>query len=258
MIQPTQTIFEDTTQYKKAMTNDAYMKRCMKVMDWNSQWTYCIEMSKFIRKLSTCHPQMESKPAHRIHSSAIVYFRRYYLNEEIKKSKKDPRLIAATSVFFSSKVEGIMIPTKYIIEKAKKLMEFPFVQDDIISMERELVIKLKDSLIVWHPLKEYELINQQYTFPPFFEENFIAILNDAYLTNTILMYKPNEITMGCIVTAGILQNCDIRSIVSSSKVNLNNVYDVANEMLEFYMFINSEKYKQEYDRLKLKFKFVQE
>lgn len=254
----TQTIFEDTTQFKKVITSSTQtLKRSINQTNWNTQWTFNIEFSKFIRKLSTANIQMDMKAAHRIHSSAIVYFRRYYMNEDITKTKKDPRLIAATAVFFSSKVEGIQIPTRLLVEKATKIMEFPFYQRDIIETERDLTTKLKESWIVWHPLKEYELIKQQFNFPSFLEENLITILNDSYLTNVILMYRPNEITLGCIVTAGILQNCDIRSIICSSQVDLNNVYAVANEMLEYYMFVNSKQYKDECKKVIVKYKFVE-
>ncbi|EDR28059.1 cyclin-C1-1, putative [Entamoeba dispar SAW760] len=232
--------FDESTHCKYGLIDILKLQQFQKQIDWNLQWACHIEIGKYIRKLCSLTRRNMIKTAIRIHSSSIIYYRRFYAQRLI--TEIDPRLIAATCVFFSSKVEGCLISPHSIIEYSKQIIEFPFKIQQLTDTERILIEALKKTLIVWHPEKDYEDICNSSQLPEFVCETVQSILNDAYLTNAIITYQPTEITLGCVVVAGILQNCDIRTLLCSISINLHHVEAVANEILNYYSFINSEEY----------------
>ncbi|ELP86999.1 cyclin-C1-1, putative [Entamoeba invadens IP1] len=237
-------VFEESSHAKYGLFNKSKLKTYEATMDWTTQWAVHIEIIKYIRRLcSQTTPHSYTKASHRIYSTSTVYYRRFFAEKEVGKTV-DPRIVAASSVMFASKVEGCVISPQIIIDVSKKTIDFPFTIHDLIDFERTLIESMKHSLIVWHPEKDCEDIKNSSSLPEFFCETLQSILNDAYFTDVIVIYQPLEIALGCVVTAGILQNCDIRSLLCANDYNLENVEDVAKEMLRYYSFVNSQDFEK--------------
>ncbi|KAL7715662.1 Cyclin-C1-1 [Entamoeba marina] len=232
--------FEESTHYKYGLYSPSSFIQDEEGLPYQVKLAVHIQMIQFLRSLcSQCRSSLRGS-YHRVYSTSSIYYRHSI----------DPRLVATASVYFASKVEGSPVPPNTIIETTKSIIDFPFSIKEMISSERQLIIEIKHTIFVFHPEKCCDEIYRSSHLPEFFYETLQSILNDAYLTDVVLLYEPAVITLGCIVTAGVLQNCDIRSLLCSTQVGLEKIQDVANHMLNHYIFVNSPEYSDYEKRAK--------
>ena len=201
-----------------------------------------IEIVKFIRSVCCSITGHSKASCQKIYSSATIYYRRYYICNKL--SSTDPKLVAATAIYFASKIESVILSPHTVVDLASNVdLSFHYKIHDIVNMEKQIMCELKKTFFIWHIESYCEELNRTFNMPQFFYEFLCNVVNDSYFTNAALMFDPKTIALGCVTVTGILQNCDIRSIIVSSN-ELDKVEKVANELFKYYIFIKSKDYPQ--------------
>lgn len=242
--------FQESTHCKSGLYSRDALHCTMPDNQYNENRVVHIEMVRFIRQLCSHVPSKMLRVYQRVYSTAAIYYRRYYISNSINDMKHPPIMIAAVSVYLSSKVEGHLMHPKDIINRASLLVSFPYQLSQFLEAERELIVSLKKSLIVWHPETDCDRICTQSNLPEFFCETLRSILNDAYMTDVIVEYGPLEISLGCITVAGVLQNCDIRSVLCQTQYDIERVEAASKEILEYYVFTTTPEYAQKREHVR--------
>lgn len=158
-------------------------------------------------------------------STAIVYFRRFYVRNSLKSV--DPLLLAPTCIFLASKVEesGVIQSTRLMnacqsVVKSKFSFaypqDFPYRIGHVLECEFFLLEQMDCCLILYHPYRPLTLYVQDLRSSdrPDGKDHGKAIekdellnfswtiLNDTYRTDIPLLYPPHLIAIGELTSDG--------------------------------------------------------
>ncbi|KYQ90358.1 putative C-type cyclin [Tieghemostelium lacteum] len=170
-------------------------------------------------------------------STAIVYFKRFYLKNSFVDC--EPRLIAVTCLYLSSKVEECITQAKKCVMKMKELdNSFNYTMNDILECEFYVLEELDFCLVIYHP---YKALSQYLASSGIDAANIDivwGIVNDSYRTDVSLIYPPFIIALGCIYLSSfiILKKKDLKQWFSELNVDMKDVWEVSKELIDFYDF----------------------
>jgi len=171
-------------------------------------------------------------------STAIVYFKRFYLKNSFVDC--EPRLIAVTCLYLSSKVEECITQAKKCSTKMKELdHSFNYTMNDILECEFYVLEELDFCLVIYHPYKSLPLFLANSGLEPDTIEVVWGIVNDSYKTDVCLMYAPYVVGLGCVYLASYLLKKDLKQWFSELNVDMKDIWEVSRELSDYYEFEKS-------------------
>ncbi|EFA82991.1 cyclin [Heterostelium album PN500] len=166
-------------------------------------------------------------------ATAIVYFKRFYLKNSFIDC--EPRLIATTCLYLSSKVEECITQAKKCAIKMKEIdPSYNFTMNDILECEFYVLEELNFELIIYHPYKSLPAYLQNCGLDCL--DSVWGIVNDSYKTDVSLLYPPYVIALGCIYLVAFIKKKDLKQWFSDLNVDMKEIWDVAKELLDYYEF----------------------
>eukprot|EP00850_Spirogloea_muscicola_P005397 SM000024S07859 [mRNA] locus=s24:1065588:1068119:+ [translate_table: standard] len=191
-----------------------------------------INMAQCIKVLA-----QQAKVRQRVVATAIVYFRRVYYRKSF--ADYDPRLVAPSCLYLASKAEESCVQAKVLVFYMKKLWPAPedrgyqYESKDILEMEMKLLECLDYYLVVYHP---YRPALQYLTDAGLVDlvQVTLSLINDTYKTDLPLVYAPYLIAISCMYLACTFRNRDTRTWFEDLRIDMNHIYAIILEMLDFY------------------------
>ncbi|KAK5577302.1 hypothetical protein RB653_002243 [Dictyostelium firmibasis] len=168
-------------------------------------------------------------------STAIVYFKRFYLKNSFVDC--EPRLVAVTCLYLSSKVEECITQAKKCAAKMKEIdHSFNYLMNDILECEFFVLEELDFCLIIYHPYKSLPFYLQSSGLDPASIEIIWGIVNDSYRTDVCLLYPPYVVALGCILLGSYLLKKDIKQWLSELNVEMKDIWEVSKDLIDYYEF----------------------
>lgn len=158
-----------------------------------------------------------AKLRQRVIATAAVYFRRFYLLQSYVDF--DPRLVAPTCLYLASKAEESTLQARHVVQAIKKVRKeaaFHFEVKGILEMEMLLVEELASCMAVFHPYRPLQMMLTDCGLQDKLKDAW-ALVNDAYLTELILVHAPHMIAAAVVYIMGISQ------VRTSAAPMLNNL-----------------------------------
>jgi len=185
------------------------------------------------------------KLRHRVVSTACVYFRRFYLENNF--CEFEPALVGATCLQLAAKVEESMHfksddLLRFVANASKgnqridsRWPQWTHYDKALISYCEFFVLhSLKSDLFVWPADQELALFLQDEPVRQFKEESW-RILNDALLTDAPLLFPPHIIALACLfVAAHKEKEGEWAEWLAGLQVDLTQVGEAVQEVLGFY------------------------
>ncbi|GAM18049.1 hypothetical protein SAMD00019534_012240, partial [Acytostelium subglobosum LB1] len=166
-------------------------------------------------------------------ATAIVFFKRFYLKNSFVDC--EPRLIATTCLYLSSKVEESITQAKKCAMKMKEIdTTFNFTMNDILECEFYVLEELSFELIIFHPYKSLPTYLQNCGLDCL--DTVWGIVNDSYKTDVSLLYPPYIIALGCIYLVAFIKKKDLKQWFSELSIDMKEIWDVVKELLNYYEF----------------------
>jgi cyclin H len=161
----------------------------------------------------------------RVTTTAIIYFQRFYLNNNLLSH--DPRLIMITCIFLAGKVEECRLTLRKLLELFNVGTE-----EDILACELKLIEALEFDLKIHHPhslmktiiadiplaldeMKKKNIINNdifdninQSEVRRQWSTNAEEILNKLYLSYALLCFNPMTLVIYALKTSETIQIID--------------------------------------------------
>ncbi|CEP00638.1 hypothetical protein PBRA_001692 [Plasmodiophora brassicae] len=157
----------------------------------------------------------------RIISTAIVYFKRFYLDQSFIEF--DPYL-----------AEECGIHANVMINAAAELIpSFPYTAKHLFECEFFALELLRFDLIVFHPYRPITLYLSHIGLNECLQTAW-AIANDSYCTDVCLLYPPHVIAVACIQMAANFHEKDIREWSQKLRIKMDQVFEVIAEILSYY------------------------
>jgi cyclin C len=187
-------------------------------------------------------------------STAIVYFRRFYVRNSLKCI--DPLLLAPTCLFLASKVEefGVISNTRLIstcqaVVKNKFAyaypQEWPYRINHVLEVEFYLLELMDCCLILYHPYRPLTLYIQDVKDMKDTKEQTAKdkdemlntawnILNDSYRTDIPLLYPPHLIAISAMHMACVSSGKDFKQWFAELNIDLDKVLEISQHMFQLY------------------------
>ncbi|KAL0389880.1 UNVERIFIED_CONTAM: Cyclin-C1-2 [Sesamum calycinum] len=208
------------------------------------------------------------KVRQRVVATAITYMRRVYARRSMTEC--DPRLVAPTSLYLAAKVEESTVQARHLVFYIKKLYsdeKYRFEVRDILEMEMKILEALNYYLVVFHPYQalphkkfcNFRLLQDagmndamlvtcshllwvsthmggMFIHVQVDKRNNLplAIVNDTYKMDLILIYPPHLVALACIYIASVQKNKENTAWFEELQVDMNVVKNMAMEILDFY------------------------
>eukprot|EP01132_Coremiostelium_polycephalum_P004129 gene4129-5166_t len=168
-------------------------------------------------------------------STAIVYFKRFYLKNSFVDC--EPRLIAVTCLYLSSKVEECITQAKKCGIKMKELdQSFNYSMNDILECEFYVLEELDFCLIIYHPYKSLSSYLSSSGIDQSSMDIVWGIVNDSYRTDVSLRFAPYVVALGCIYVASFILKRDLKQWFSDLNIDMKDIWEVAKELIDYYEF----------------------
>ena len=171
--------------------------------------------------------------------TAVVYFRRFYTKNCF--ADHDPRLVAQACLYLAAKAEECTVQMKalkHYLEKRQQrygtLGVREFTVKEVLDYELLVLEELEYNLVVFSPYRPLVLFVKDAELPQEMIDTSWALLNDMYYTDLPLAYAPHVLALGAISTAAVIRQKDINGWMKGLRVDLNQVYEIATEMLNLY------------------------
>eukprot|EP00761_Pharyngomonas_kirbyi_P008986 gb/GECH01009001.1/.p1 GENE.gb/GECH01009001.1/~~gb/GECH01009001.1/.p1 ORF type:complete len:292 (+),score=51.91 gb/GECH01009001.1/:1-876(+) len=179
----------------------------------------------------------------RIISTAIVYFKRFYLKNFIYFC--DPELLIPAAILLASKAEENPVNGTVVHKKTKELLgrNYVYLVQDILDCECYLMEEMDFDLIIFHPYRSFnnmmsssleQYISQRNGSLEDFRQNSWTLLNDSYHTDACLMYPPYIIALTVVYMSGIITRVDMRAWFDGINVDMKKIGDLTQEMYSMY------------------------
>lgn len=165
----------------------------------------------------------------RVTGTAIVYMKRFYLNNDITEC--DPWLLIQAAILLASKIEESQIYIKNISSALPSGVDQAYSQAEIIECEYYLMEELHYQLVVFHPYRAFKKFIEDLkgTEQSSFVQKAWNIINDSYYSNLCLAYPPYMIALAALYMAAILEG-DTK-LVSNLLISVNNSsHEISNNL----------------------------
>lgn len=179
----------------------------------------------------------------RVVATAAVYFRKFYLKTDF--CFQEPRTLALACLFLASKTEETPIHAKLLLHYARKLastkgFHHPAGTRSLVLAEAKLVEQLDGDLLVFSPYPALAkflraaLCTLSKTERSAAAATAWSLVNDSYRTPLALLHPPHIIALGCFHLASLLRGFDLQPWLKGLSADMNKVFEVSKEMLNFY------------------------
>jgi cyclin C len=173
-------------------------------------------------------------------ATACIYFKRFYVENSFVEF--EPSLIAATTLYLSSKVEECNVRVDHIIKQMRSFgsfLNFTYSAGEIIQAEFYLLESLKCFLIIYHPYR---------CLPEYLADANLndcldtawKLVNDSYRTDVLLLYPPHIIALACIYLVAFQKDKDVSQWFSELNVEMKEIKEVCQEMIALFEIWNSD------------------
>lgn len=193
-------------------------------------------------------------------ASASVFMKRFLLRCGL--TYKDPRIIAPTSLLFAAKVEEYSDRISYKLgadirkehmrdavarcwnelvsrEPNFKHREARVTSSELLELEFVLVDVLCDSIQVYHPYSALSGLLEDAGQLDLLSAAWSCV-NDAYVSDVVLLWPPHIVAVACISIAAILNDVDLRQWQASLNCDTQQVAKVMSEVQSMYNMLNDQ------------------
>jgi len=195
------------------------------------------------------HMGKELKLRQRVISSAVVFFKRFYLKRSF--GEYDPRIIAITLLFLAAKVEETYLNAKFFVKSVKEdellrplYKALNITTETLLRFEFQIMEALSFNLIVFHPYRPITRILEGMGEKRLLQMAW-SIANDSYRTDLCLEHAPAKIAVAVIYLSMILNDYDQKArdsflqqvrISGEGGPEVDEVLEISGRLVELYRY----------------------
>lgn len=185
-------------------------------------------------------------------STAIVYYRRFYLRNSLLDT--DPRLLVGCVLWLASKVEESPAAkhASVLLDRLKESLSphvfLPYGVQDLYQLEYYLLQELEFHLVVHHPYRSLEPFIRSVgrNWPPEVSLHVKScawwVINDSYCTDLCLVHPPHLVALAALHFAAmamegstsVKRSAQVSEWLAQLRVDLGTLETITSEMTRMY------------------------